>query len=42
MKKQFSIAEAKNGLPQIVHQAEEGCEIAITRRGAAGCGSCVI
>ena len=33
MKKQFSIAEAKNGLPQIVHQAEDGCEIEITRRG---------
>ena len=35
MAKQFSIAEARANLPTIVHQAEAGQEIELTRRGKA-------
>lgn len=30
---QFSIAEAKNHLPKLVHRAERGAPIELTRRG---------
>jgi len=33
MQRQFSIAEAKNRLPAIVHSADEGGAIELTRRG---------
>ncbi len=33
MHKQFSIAEAKNKLPSIIHGVEEGPSIELTRRG---------
>jgi len=33
MKKQVTIAEARNGLPGIVHRAERGQPVEITRRG---------
>lgn len=33
MAKQYSIAEAKNRLPAIVHDAERGKPVHITRRG---------
>jgi prevent-host-death family protein len=33
MTKQYSIAEAKNHLPRLVHEAEEGAAVEITRRG---------
>jgi len=33
MNKQFSIAEAKNRLPALVHSTEEGVAIELTRRG---------
>lgn len=33
MQKQFSIAEAKNRLPALVHIADEGTPIELTRRG---------
>lgn len=33
MPKQFSIAEAKNRLPAIVHSVEDGAAIALPRRG---------
>ena len=33
MHKQFSIAEAKNKLPAIVHSVEEGAAVELTRRG---------
>lgn len=33
-KGRYSIAEARNHLPAIVHEAEEGKPIEITRRGA--------
>lgn len=29
----YSIAEAKNQLPRLVHEAEEGQEVHLTRRG---------
>lgn len=33
MTRQYSIAEARNRLPAIVHDAEQGDTVAITRRG---------
>lgn len=33
MSKRYSIAEARSSLPTIVHQAEAGAEIELTRRG---------
>ena len=33
MKKQFSIAEARNQLPALVHDAERGAAVELTRRG---------
>ena len=33
MQKQFSIAEAKNRLPSIVHYVEKGPYVELTRRG---------
>lgn len=33
MHKQFSIAEAKNRLPALVHSTDEGVAIELTRRG---------
>ena len=33
MNKQFSIAEAKNRLPALVHSTDEGVAIELTRRG---------
>jgi prevent-host-death family protein len=33
MQKQFSIAEAKNRLPTIVHYVEKGPHVELTRRG---------
>lgn len=30
----YSISEAKNNLPQLIRQAEAGCEVRMTRRGA--------
>ena len=33
MQKQFSIAEAKNKLPTIVHSVENGPSVELTRRG---------
>ena len=33
MQKQYSIADAKNKLPSIVHQVEKGPSIKLTRRG---------
>ena len=33
MKRQFSIAEAKNKLPSIIHQVEKGPSVKLTRRG---------
>ncbi len=33
MQKQFSIAEAKNRLPAIIHYAEKGPHVELTRRG---------
>ena len=35
MKRQFSIAEAKNKLPSIIHQVEKGPSVELTRRGEA-------
>ena len=33
MQKQFSIAEAKNRLPNIIHYVEKGPHVELTRRG---------
>lgn len=33
MKRQYSIAEARSGLPALVHEVEGGCVVEITRRG---------
>ena len=33
MKRRFSIAEAKNKLPSIIHQVEKGPSVKLTRRG---------
>ena len=33
MQKQYSIADAKNKLPSIIHQVEEGPYVKLTRRG---------
>jgi len=33
MQKQYSIAEAKNKLPSIIHQIEKGPSVTLTRRG---------
>ena len=33
MKKQYSIADARNRLPALVHEVENGCTAEITRRG---------
>ena len=33
MTKQYSVADARNNLPGIVHEVETGCAIEITRRG---------
>jgi prevent-host-death family protein len=33
MQKQFSIAEAKNRLPTIIHYVEKGSSVELTRRG---------
>lgn len=33
LKRQFSIAEAKNKLPSIIHQVENGPSVKLTRRG---------
>jgi len=33
VKRQFSIAEAKNKLPSIIHQVEKGSSVKLTRRG---------
>lgn len=33
MKRQFSIAEAKNKLPSIIHEVEKGPPVKLTRRG---------
>lgn len=33
VKRQFSIAEAKNKLPSIIHQVEKGPSVKLTRRG---------
>jgi len=33
MQKQYSIAEAKNKLPAIIHDVEEGSIVQFTRRG---------
>lgn len=33
MPKQYSIAQAKDNLPGIVHEAEAGSEVELTRRG---------
>ena len=33
MQKQFSIAEAKNKLPSIIHDVEKGNAVELTRRG---------
>ncbi len=33
MQKQFSIAEAKNRLPNIIHNVEKGPHVELTRRG---------
>ncbi len=33
MQKQFSIAEAKNRLPTIIHYVEKGPHVELTRRG---------
>jgi prevent-host-death family protein len=33
MTKTFSISEAKDRLPRLVHQAESGSAVALTRRG---------
>jgi antitoxin Phd len=33
MTKQFSVAEARNQLPRILHEVEEGNSVEITRRG---------
>ena len=33
MKRQFSIAEAKDKLPSIIHQVEKGPSVKLTRRG---------
>ena len=33
MQKQYSIAEAKNKLPSIIHQVEKGPSVELTRRG---------
>ena len=33
MQKQFSIAEAKNKLPSIIHDIEKGPHVELTRRG---------
>ena len=35
MFKSYSIADARSNLPSIVHQAEAGVEVEITRRGRA-------
>ena len=33
MQKQYSIAEAKDNLPSIIHQVEQGPSVKLTRRG---------
>jgi prevent-host-death family protein len=33
MKQKYSIADARNHLPALVHDAERGCAVEITRRG---------
>jgi antitoxin Phd len=33
MKKQYSIADARNHLPALIREAESGCAVEITRRG---------
>lgn len=33
MQKEYSIAEAKNNLPSIIHQVEKGPAVKLTRRG---------
>ena len=33
MTKQYSIAEARNNLPGVVHEAEGGARVELTRRG---------
>ena len=33
MQKQYSIAEAKSGLPSIVHEVEDGPAVRLTRHG---------
>jgi prevent-host-death family protein len=33
VKRKFSIAEAKNKLPSIIHQVEKGPSVTLTRRG---------
>lgn len=35
MEKTFSISEAKDRLPRLVHEAEAGAPVALTRRGKA-------
>ena len=35
MTKQYSIAEAKNHLPSLVHEVERGVTVELTRRGKA-------
>lgn len=35
MSQQYSIAEAKDRLPKLVHEAEAGAVVEITRRGQA-------
>ncbi len=35
MQDQFSIAEAKNKLPSIIHDVEKGSSVKLTRRGKA-------
>lgn len=33
LKKQYSIAEARDRLPRLVHEAERGIQVELTRRG---------
>jgi antitoxin Phd len=33
MNKRYSIADARNRFPALVHEAEQGCTVQITRRG---------
>ncbi|MDA0983248.1 MAG: type II toxin-antitoxin system Phd/YefM family antitoxin [Proteobacteria bacterium] len=33
MSKTYSIAQARQNLPAVVHEAERACEVRITRRG---------